>query len=332
VKTAGVQPIRPLNARELSQLGAAKLAAFLGAVVIAVGSAACNDATGLAGSGRPIVFMQHTNGWKLYQVGLIGSKPQTLPARLPAIYPAVSPDGQFVAYVHEAADGGVEVVSLRTGGVIRPYLDAAVEQIAWSPAQDRLVLALPFWGAGPGAGGLRVLKLSDSSTQDIAPDLIEPAWSPDGNTILAVSGQFGTREPGIYALNPDGTNIRLVVSANGMGIRGPAWSPDGSRIAFSRGTYGAHFIYTARPDGSDERRVTYPDSTPGLFTDLKPAWSPDGSWIAFTREHAVCPNGACVGRYDIFAVRVDILGFAPSRPQPRNLTRDAEWGGAFPSW
>jgi len=309
-----------------------QFAAFLAAVVISVGSTACNDPTAPGLGSRPVVFMQLADGWKLYRVGLAGSRPQLLgSSQLPAIHPAVSPDGQFVAYVHEAADGGVEVVTLRTGNVTKPYPDAAVDQIAWSPAQDQLVLALPFWGSGPGAGGLRVLTLANGNTQDIAPDLIEPAWSPDGSTILAVSGLFRTREPGIYALNPDGSNVRLVVSAKGMGIRGPSWSPDGSRIAFSRGVHGAHFIYTARADGSDERRLTYPDSTPGLFTDLKPVWSPDGSWIAFSREHAVC-RGTCVGRYDIFAVRVSVVGIEVGPLRLKNLTRDAEWGGAFPSW
>jgi len=307
-----------------------KHAARLVAVVMAIGSGACSDATGPTFGGRPVVFMQLTNDWTLYRVGLAGSKPQLLPGRLPAIYPAVSPDGQLVAYVHQAADGGVEVVTLRTGAVIRPYPDAAVDQIAWSPAQDQLVFALPSWGSGPGAGGLRVLNLSDGTTQDIASDLIEPAWSPDGNTILAVAG--GTREPGIYALNPDGSNVRLIVSAKGARIRGPSWSPDGSRIAFSRGVFGGHFIHTARPDGSNERRVTYPDSASGLFTDLKPVWSPDGGWIAFSREHAICTGIRCEARYDIFAVQVGMLGVNVGPLQLRNLTRDAEWGGAFPSW
>ena len=307
-----------------------KLAAFVGVVVVAVESVACNDATSPGPGGRPVVFMQLAPGWSLYSAGLAGGRPQLLPSKLPATYPAVSPDGKLVAYVHEAGDGGVEIVELRTGLVSKPYPDAAVEQIAWSPAQDQLVLALPGWGSGPGAGGLRVVTLSDSTTQDIAPDLIEPAWSPDGGTILAVSGP--TRERGIYALRPDGSDLRLVVPAKDAGIRGPSWSPDGSRIAYSRGVYGAHFIYTARADGSDERRLTFPDSTPGSFTDLKPVWSPDGSWIAFTREHAVCSGLQCVGRYDIFAVRVSVLGVAVPPLQLKNLTKHAEWGGAFPSW
>lgn len=57
----------------------------------------------------------------------------------------------------------------------------------------------------------------------------------------------------------------------------PAWSPDGSKIAFQRSVDGGSAIFTVKPDGTDEKRVT-PISTYATA----PTFSPDGTKIAYT--------------------------------------------------
>ena len=54
------------------------------------------------------------------------------------------------------------------------------------------------------------------------------------------------------------------------------WSPDGTRIAFSRETASVFDIWTSRPDGSDQRRVTS-----GIGADRAPTWSPNSRQIAY---------------------------------------------------
>ncbi len=264
--------------------------------------AACGDATGPSTTLRPITFMQLAPGWRIYRVALGGSAPQPVP--LPSgdlLYPAVSRDGGLLAYIKQGADGGLFVLESGSTQARKVYPDAAVDQLAWPPNGDQLVLALPSWGAGPGAGGLRLVTIADGTTRDIASDLIEPTWSPDGRTILAASSQsLSTRSPGIYSVTLGDTTARLVIAPPpGEGARGPAWSPDARRVAYALGHYGASFIYTARPDGSDRRQLTRADSGEAV-TDLKPVWAPDGSRIAFQRDHANCVNGACSERYDIY--------------------------------
>jgi len=282
--------------------------------------AACGDGTGPKVVVRPITFMQLAPGWRIYRVGLDGSAPQ--PVALPLgnlVHPAVSRDGRLLAYINEEADGGLFVLDIDSTQPRKVYPDNAVDQLAWSPTGDQLVLALPWWGSGPGAGGLRVVTLADGTTRDIASALSEPTWSPDGRTILAAAGQSpaSTRSSGIYSITLGDTTARLVIA--GDGARSPAWSPDGRRVAIALGG-GASFIYTTRPDGSDRRQVT----NEGV-TDLKPVWAPDGSHIAFQRGHVVCVGGTCNYRYDICVVGLDGSGL-------RNLTEAASWGGAAPTW
>jgi Tol biopolymer transport system component len=83
---------------------------------------------------------------------------------------------------------------------------------------------------------------------------------------------------GIEVMNTDGSGRRVLI---GGAVAQPAWSPDGARLAFSRTSDGwqTSALYTARADGSDERKIT--DGTHG---DATPAWSPDGSRMAFTRN------------------------------------------------
>lgn len=105
----------------------------------------------------------------------------------------------------------------------------------------------------------------------------DAAWSPDGSRIAFTSRRDGSAGE-IYLMNADGSNeVRWTI--NGDTDEHPAWSPDGTRIAWSsiRGTDMNTEIYSARIDGSDQRRHTLN----GAITDDQPEWSPDGTAIAF---------------------------------------------------
>lgn len=64
---------------------------------------------------------------------------------------------------------------------------------------------------------------------------MDPSWSPDGTQVTFARW---TEPWGIYAINADGSNERLLFSSNVA--RGPVWSPDGSQIAFFFTTEGRH--------------------------------------------------------------------------------------------
>jgi len=100
----------------------------------------------------------------------------------------------------------------------------------------------------------------------------------------------------IFVANADGSAQRKVSHApRGAQDSDPDWAPDGSRIAFQRcgPREGECWIWSIRPDGSGERRLSPPCAHAtdarraarcASVGDHRPVYSPDGREIAFIRE------------------------------------------------
>jgi len=114
-------------------------------------------------------------------------------------------------------------------------------------------------------------------------EFFEPAWSPDGQNIAAVSPH------GIFLIPAQGgPPKRLTESGNR-----PRWSPDGRGLVFTSGsmkpfteTLNLHptTLMLVSLDGSSPRPLTHPGSPPGS-PDLA-SWLPDGSHITFSSATA----------------------------------------------
>jgi dipeptidyl aminopeptidase/acylaminoacyl peptidase len=81
--------------------------------------------------------------------------------------------------------------------------------------------------------------------------------------------------PGLYVINPDGTDLARLPDNTSYKI-GPEWSPDGSKVAFLSYRDGNREIYVMNADGTGQTRLTN-----NTMIKVNPAWSPDGSRIAF---------------------------------------------------
>jgi TolB protein len=97
----------------------------------------------------------------------------------------------------------------------------------------------------------------------------EPAWSPDGNTIAYVHGDTINGQTGIWLIDANGRNKRILYS--NASAYSPAWSPANKWIAFSCNAQ----IYKIRIDGTGLTQLT------SEGRNFFPAWSPDGNWIAY---------------------------------------------------
>jgi len=150
---------------------------------------------------------------------------------------------------------------------------------------------------------------------DLFNDARQPAWSPDGKSIVF----FGYRDGGyhLWSVAPDGTDQREL-TRGAFDDREPAFSHDGTRIAFSsdRGNpLGSDYnIFVLDLHSGDIRQLTHDPAE-----DMMPSWSPDDRQVAFssTRDNghgvwAVDAGGGPEQKIAQTSSRIDAAGWAPN--------------------
>jgi Tol biopolymer transport system component len=143
----------------------------------------------------------------------------------------------------------------------------------------------------PGEG-----RLSNLRMLTFAGENAEAYWNADGTRLILQATRPGETEcDQIFTMDDEGRDLRLVSTGEGR-TTCAYFFPDGERVLYSsthefgadcppppdrsRGYVWALYdydVYSARPDGSDLRRLT---NTPGY--DAEATISPDGSRIVFT--------------------------------------------------
>jgi Tol biopolymer transport system component len=153
------------------------------------------------------------------------------------------------------------------------------------------------------------------------PGAEQPAWSPDGKTILFDTDYRATREHEVelFAVEADGTGLREVPVRLGRFVSAPSYSPDGTQIAFdwdaSTDPVHEQGIDIAHTDGRGVRRLTSLDGP--VVADQRSSWSPDGRSIVFTELDG--PGQSTI-------VEVDVDGTGRTEFTPRELNaNNAKW-------
>jgi Tol biopolymer transport system component len=164
-----------------------------------------------------------------------------------------------------------------------------VEQFpAWSPGDDRLVYAAEV---GP-VRKLFVRRLDTGEETQLThgdQDDIQPAWSPDGTTVVFVRGrQPGKRlEPGdVFGMYESGGGDLWAVDV-GTGRESqrlsdgfdPAFSRDGTRIAVDASWGGPRRLWVLDAQGRNPQQATTDVSE--AVVHIRPRWSPDGTKLVF---------------------------------------------------
>jgi len=190
------------------------------------------------------------------------------------------------------------------GGEIM-FVHASYDPTRQEPPSNPVIFGVPSGGgdptplrAVPGTvspprpapiGGAGVARFSEYRNLN----LIGPAvsWSPDGTQ---VAFRLFNDAPGIYVMNPDGSELRRLVdlpedvTTNMPFSAALDWSPDGSRIAYTYPYGPTSSIYVA--DVDDDR----PPTRLGPLATRTVAWSPDGSKLAFVRRDSHVTTGLFV--------------------------------------
>jgi dipeptidyl aminopeptidase/acylaminoacyl peptidase len=144
-------------------------------------------------------------------------------------------------------------------------------------------------------GGLYVARGEDVSKLTEDPSDNEPAFSPDGSTVVFV------RDGNLFTMRPDGTAERQVTSGAEVDSR-PQFTVDGRSIVFERRvTAGApRDLYVVGARGGNLRALT---SSPD--DEHEAALSPNGKTIAFVRSSEESGGGTSDS---IFSIRVNGSG------------------------
>ncbi|KAK1183036.1 amidohydrolase family protein [Streptomyces sp. NBS 14/10] len=141
-------------------------------------------------------------------------------------------------------------------GIVSPSLSPDGERIAFAALGD-IWIAPVNPPRGKGAAPKAVVSDGHLNT--------DPAWSPDGSTLVYVSDRGGAADLWAYDI-ADGTTRRLTDLQDAAS--GPAFSPDGASVAFGLGAGTLHTVDVAT---GAVRKVAGPLNSPG-----RPTFSADG--------------------------------------------------------
>lgn len=215
--------------------------------------------------GGRLVFSSAGRLW-LLNADTTGLHELILPATMPQLgpiadFPALSPDGEEVAFAY----GADLYIARRDGSDVRLVVSpAGPNHIAWSPDGTKLA----FSGYFTGDYEVYVVDVNGSNLRNISnhPGRDEwPTWSPDGSRVAFTSDRDGGA---IYTVGVDGTGLTRISDSNCFY---PEWSPDGSTIAFSANGQ----LSLMNPDGTGVRYAG--GGMPAYFN--YPHWSPDGRMV-----------------------------------------------------
>ena len=234
-------------------------------------------------------------------------------------FPALSPNGELVAYVGTSA-GSSDIHVQRPGGR-RPTVvagDPTLDETspAFSPDSARIAYNL-----ATATGGIFVVGATGESARRLTDQGYHPAWSPDGSRIAYGTEQVDTpySRPGrstLWVVRVDDPSAEPTQLTKTDAVQ-PAWSPSGRRIAFWAITRGQRDIYTVDADGGEPVAVLT-----DAALDWSPTWSPDGRHVYFSSDRG--------GSMNLWRIAIDeATGHRRGDPEP--VTLGVEANAALPS-
>ena len=192
-----------------------------------------------------------------------------------AAYPAISPDGNFAAYVTGGADQEQQVMvqDLTGGKPLEIFRGKDIAFLRWSPDGSELLLAV-------------TATSNDKHETVIVPRLGGAArrfqflnhltWSSDGSRF---AGTKYARKYIEVIEKSTGNTQQISLSGSFTWLYDVGWSPAGNLLLFlTTDDQGRSAIWTIAPDGTQQRKLIEHE---GELAITSPRWSPTGDAIYY---------------------------------------------------
>ena len=262
---------------------------------------------------RPGVIWTGTGGGGpgVYAADLSGANSFFIAGSGQWLGPALSPDGDRIAYDRSSALHVAPVNGGASSLVYSAPTGTSAQNPAWSPDGQRLLFERH--STATGQYDIYSVKIDGTDLRPVieaSDNQFAPTYSRDGQ-LIAYYGPT-TKGNQIFVANSDGTNQRQVTQQVRNVLEhasSPRFSPDGTELVFAgkmppsskSDTFrdDEYEIFTINVDGTGLQRLTFDSQW-----DTYPDWSPDGSPIMFTRRR---PLGSAS---DIYRINPDGTGLA----------------------
>ncbi len=228
-------------------------------------------------------------------------------------WPTISPDGKWVVYT---ADGDIYLQSVTGQTAINLTKDTPSNETAASFSPDGETIA---FRSNRDGGGIFLMGRTGESVRRLTAGGYNPAWFPDGKTIVYAGGEGPpgpenrTAFSDLWTVSLEGGEPQRLFGGDAVQ---PRVSPNGRRIAYwslpsnpagrllSAGEPSNREIWTIDATGSSPLKVAGHDAN-----DWNPVWSPDGKWLYFLSNRS--------GSMGLWRVAIDeTSGVTSGEPQP----------------
>jgi Tol biopolymer transport system component len=208
-------------------------------------------------SGRRHIYLQSVGGHTAIDL--------TKESTANNVEPAFSHDGEHIAFVSTADEGGLFIMG-RTGDSPR-RLTTFGRAPSWSPRGDEIVFASKTTdnpASGPGASEVWIVNVETGRTRRLLErDGMHPKWSPNGRFIAYWGLQTGGNVNRDIWIVPAAGGAPIAITSDAAIDWSPEWSqPDGNALYFASDRGGGMGIWRIAIDPGTGRRLGDPTPLP----------------------------------------------------------------------